>query len=256
MEELDLLNVKVVNCTNRQLLEAFNEGIVVPLNADVMMKIQRDKDFWKDLNSNREHIYMVMDSQVIRLIYRLLFRNTFIEKISGSDFFPLFVEAHKDDVDTKIFLFGAGPGVADLVKIKVNNQAGRDIVVGSHSPSFGFEKNSAECEQIVELINQSGASVLAVGLGCPKQEKFIFQYKSRLPNVKRFIAVGATFDFQAGLVKRAPSWISNIGFEWAYRLMMEPRRLAKRYLIDDIPIIWLMVKQRFGMYSNPHKERL
>ena len=65
------------------------------------------------------------------------------------------------------------------------------------------------------------------------------------------MAVGATIDFEAGNIKRAPSWVSGLGFEWLFRLLKEPKRLAKRYLIDDMPFLYLLVKQRLGLYRNP-----
>jgi N-acetylglucosaminyldiphosphoundecaprenol N-acetyl-beta-D-mannosaminyltransferase len=155
------------------------------------------------------------------------------EKISGSDLFPAFYEYHKNNEDIKIFLLGAREGVALEAQKKINSKIGRPIIVGAHSPSFGFEKDEEECSKMIELINQSGATVLAVGVGAPKQEKFICKYKDKLPNIKIFLAIGATIDFEAGNIKRAPKWVSEAGLEWLYRLLSEPKRLWKRYLVPD-----------------------
>lgn len=81
---------------------------------------------------------------------------------------------------------GAAKGVAKKAQQRINAKVGRNIVVGAHSPSFGFEENEQECACIVEMINLSGATVLAVGVGAPKQEKWICKYKKYLPNVKVF----------------------------------------------------------------------
>ena len=96
---------------------------------------------------------------------------------------------------------------------------------------------------------------LAVGVGAPKQEKWILKYKDLMPNVKIFMAIGATIDFEAGNVKRAPQWMSRYGLEWLYRLLSEPSRLWKRYLVDDLPFFWLILKQRFGWYRNSFEKK-
>ena len=125
------------------------------------------------------------------------------------------------------------------------------MVIAAHSPSIGFENKEDECEEIVELINTSGATVLAIGVGSPKQEMWIAKYKKQLKNIKIFLAVGATIDFEAGNVERSPRWMSEIGFEWLYRLLKEPRRLWKRYLLDAVPFVLLIFKQRLLLYKNP-----
>src|SRR5690606_29999786 len=150
-----------------------------------------------------------------------------------------------------LFLLGAAPGIAQKAAANINQKTGRHMVVGAHSPSFGFEKNEAECQEIIALINQSGASVLVVGVGAPKQEKWIYKYKSQLPGIKLFMALGATIDFEAGTLKRAPLWIQRLGLEWLYRLVKEPRRLWKRYILDDMPFFYLILKEKLRRYRNP-----
>ena len=95
------------------------------------------------------------------------------------------------------------------------------MVVGAHSPSFGFEKHEDECEELVRIVNESGANVLLVGVGAPKQEKWIMKYRDKMPGVKVFMALGATIDFEAGTLKRAPKIWQKIGMEWLYRCMKE-----------------------------------
>ena len=150
-----------------------------------------------------------------------------------------------------MFLLGAAPGVADRARENINAKVGRNLVVAAHSPSFGFEKNEAEGDRIIDLINQSQATVLAVGVGAPKQEKWIHQHRHRLPHVKIFLAIGATIDFEAGAVSRAPRWMSNWGIEWLYRISQQPQRLWRRYFIEDFPFLWLLLQQRLGLYRNP-----
>ena len=114
-----------------------------------------------------------------------------------------------------------------------------------------LKKSEEESKKIVSMVNDSGATALAVGVGAPKQEKWIFAHKDNMPDVKLFFAIGATIDFQAGAVKRAPRWMVNAGLEWFYRMIKEPGWLVKRYLIDDLPFLWLIVKQKLGLYGNP-----
>lgn len=114
-------------------------------------------------------------------------------------------------------------------------------VVGTYSPPYGFEKNSFELQKINDIIKNSNPDILIVGLGCPKQEYFMYD-NCDLLNVPVSLGLGASLDFEAGNVKRAPRWMSNCGLEWLYRLIQDPKRLIKRYLVDDIRIFWLFFK--------------
>jgi exopolysaccharide biosynthesis WecB/TagA/CpsF family protein len=171
--------------------------------------------------------------------------------VSGSDLFPRFYQSYKDDESMTIFLLGCVPGVPEKVQANINRKVGRQIVIAAHSPSYGFEKNEAECEKIIQMINDSGATVLAVGVGAPKQEKWIYKYKDRFKHIKVFLAIGATIDFEAEYIHRSPAWMSNLGIEWIHRLASDPKRLWKRYLVEDIPLLWLIIKQQLGLYRNP-----
>ena len=245
MKRVNLLNISIDNLSQTEVLEQLKSGIVFTPNVDHLIKLQKDREFLKNYLAAD---YKLCDSQI--LIYASKFLGTPIkEKVSGSDFFPAFYNYHKNNEGIKIFLLGAAKGVAKTAQYKINSKVGRTIVVGSHSPSFGFEKNEKECMNIVEMIKQSGATVLAVGVGAPKQEKWIYKYKDQLPNIKIFLAIGATIDFEAGNVKRAPKWMSRIGLEWLYRLLSNPKRLWKRYLIEALPFFWLIVKQKFNLYE-------
>ena len=246
MTRVNLLNIWVDNLSKRELLEQLQSGVVFTPNVDHLMKLQNDRDFVKAYSIAD---YKLCDSQI--LIYASRFLGTPIqEKTSGSDFFPAFYNYHKKNEDIKIFILGGRAGVASKAQTKINRQVSRDIIVGSHSPSFGFEKNEEECRDIVGIINRTSATVLVIGLGAPKQEKWIYKYKQHLPKIKIFLAIGATIDFEAGNIKRAPNWLSNIGLEWLYRLLCEPRRLWKRYLIEGLPFFWLILKQRLDMDSG------
>lgn len=249
MKKVNVLNVSIDNLSRAELLTKLDRegGIVFTPNVDHLMKLQTDGDFYKAYNIAT---YKVCDSQIV--LYASKFLGTPIkEKLSGSDLFPAFYMHHKDNESVKIFLLGAAEGVARKAQERINNQVGRNIIVASHSPSFGFEKSEKECLAIIDMINKSGATVLAIGVGAPKQEKWILKYKNKLPNIKVFLSVGASLDFEAGHKPRSPQWMSDVGIEWLHRLLSEPQRLWKRYLIDDMPFFWLILKQKLNLYKKP-----
>lgn len=246
MNKVNLLNIWLDNLFKLELLEKLNNGVVFTTNVDHLVKLQKDPDFFNVYNTAD---YRVCDSQI--LMYASKFLGTpFKEKVSGSDLFPAFYNYHKANETIKIFLLGSEPGIAVKAQQAINHKVSRKMVVGAHSPSFGFEHSERECGEIVEKINQSEATVLVVGLGAPKQEKWIHKYKSKLPKIKIFLALGATIDFEAGKLKRAPKWMSHFGLEWFYRILCEPKRLWKRYLVEDLPFFWLIVKQRFHLSNT------
>lgn len=244
--QVNILNASLHNFSKIELLEKLKHGgFVITPNVDHLMKLQKDPDFY---HVYQEADYRVCDSKILIYAAKLL-GQPLKEKLSGSDLFPAFYEYYKHDESVKIFLLGAAEGVAKKAQENINARVGRDIVIGAYSPSFGFEKNEAECDYIIDLINQSGATVLGVGVGAPKQEKWIAKYKNRLKNIKVFLAIGATIDFEAGNIERSPKWMSELGIEWLHRLMSEPQRLAKRYLIEDMPFFWLLLQQKLNCYQ-------
>jgi N-acetylglucosaminyldiphosphoundecaprenol N-acetyl-beta-D-mannosaminyltransferase len=248
MRQVHLLNIGIHNLTMIELLEKLRlGGIVFTPNVDHLMKLQHDYEFYRAYQSVD---FKVCDSRV--LVYASYFLGTPVqEKISGSDLFPAFYTYYQNDPSVKIFLLGAAPGIAEAARTRINDKVGRNMVIAAHSPSYGFEKSESECQAIIDQINRSGATVLAVGVGAPKQELWITKYKDQLPNVKTFLAIGATIDFEAGTVQRSPRWMSDVGLEWLFRILCEPKRLWKRYFVHDLPFFWLIFQQRFRGYRNP-----
>ena len=247
MDKLRILNIDVLNITRQQLLENLHEGVLITPNLDHLIKLQKDKDFY-DCYKKAE--WVVCDSNILRLFSKLL-KTPFVEAIPGSSFFTSYYMYHKDDADCKIFLLGAKEGVAAKAMERINAKVGRQIVVGAYSPSFGFEKNEEECKEIVNIINKSGANVVLVGVGAPKQEKWIMKWKQLMPGVKVWMALGATIDFEAGNVKRAPKIYQKLAMEWLYRFTREPKRLFHRYFVDDMKFFWYFGKQLLGVYKDP-----
>jgi N-acetylglucosaminyldiphosphoundecaprenol N-acetyl-beta-D-mannosaminyltransferase len=250
MKKVKILNLEIDNLSKSEFLNNLHSGIVFTPNVDHLIKLQKDPDFVEAYSTSN---YKLCDSQI--LLYASRFLGTPIkEKISGSDLLPAFYYHHQHDENIKIFLLGAAEGVARTAQAKINKKIGREMVIATYSPPFGFENDETECSHILDMINNSGASVLVIGVGAPKQEKWLYKYKDMLPNIRIFMALGATIDFEAENVKRAPKWISKIGIEWLFRLICEPKRLWKRYLIEDLPFFLLILKQKLNLYMKKGKE--
>lgn len=247
METTRILNVDILLITKDCLLEKLKKGVLVTPNVDHLVKLQRDREFY---GVYQKAEWVVCDSKILYLLSKLL-KRPLPEAIPGSSFFTSYYMYHKDDPDCRIFLLGAKEGIAAKAMQRINEKVGRRIVVGVHSPSFGFEKNEKECEEFIDIINKTGANVLLVGVGAPKQEKWIMKYRNRMPGVDLFMALGATIDFEAGTLKRAPTIWQKIGMEWLYRCLKEPKRLFKRYFIDDMLFFYYFTKQLLGIYKNP-----
>lgn len=246
-----VLNINILSITQQNLLKNLHKGVLITPNIDHLVKLQHDREFY-DVYQQAE--WVVCDSKILYLLSKLL-KHPLPQAIPGSSFFTAFYQYHKDDPDCKIFLLGAKEGIAAKAMERINKKVGRAIVVGAHSPSYGFEKNEEECRELVDIVNKSGANVLLVGVGAPKQEKWIMKYRDSMPGVKIFMALGATIDFEAGTLKRAPLFWQKIGMEWLYRVLKEPKRLFKRYFVDDMTFFYYFAKQLLGINKNPFEKK-
>jgi N-acetylglucosaminyldiphosphoundecaprenol N-acetyl-beta-D-mannosaminyltransferase len=150
------------------------------------------------------------------------------------------VKATEDQPAFRHFLLGGKEStLAKLSENLLRDHPGVDLS-GSYSPPFG-EWPADENERIFEKIVESGANLIWVGLGCPKQEHWIAQNKDRLPPGVYF-GIGAAFAFHAGEVSQAPAILQRSGLEWAYRIAAEPRRLFKRYLVHNSLFVWYSLR--------------
>lgn len=242
-----ILNANLLSVTRTELLKVLKRGVLITPNLDHLVKLQHDREFY-ELYHKAE--WVVCDSKILYLCSFLL-KNRLPEAIPGSSFFTAFYQYHKDDPDCRIFLLGAMDGVAQKAMARINEAVGREMVVGAMSPSLGFENKEAENELICRTVNSSGANVVLVGVGAPKQEKWIFRHKDRMPGVSLWMALGATIDFEAGNIKRAPKVFQVLAMEWFYRFLKEPRRMFRRYFVDDMKFFWYFGKQLLGKYRDP-----
>ena len=242
-----LLNVDVDDLTMRELVETFRSGVMLTLHVDSIMKLQKDRDFYDLLG---KFDVVTCDSQILVAAARLL-GTPLKERVSGSDYLPLFYTRYKDDPSMTLFICGGAPGIAEIARTKINAKAGREMVVGTIAPSLGFERDPAEMKRIITSINESQATVLVVGLGGGRQEKWIFQNRALLPGIKLFLPLGGSIDYEAESLKRPPAWITNSGLEWLYRVIREPRQRWRRYFVHQPPFLYLFMKQRLGIYKDP-----
>jgi N-acetylglucosaminyldiphosphoundecaprenol N-acetyl-beta-D-mannosaminyltransferase len=203
---------------------------VITPNVDHIVQVQSNINLQ---TSYKKASLVVTDGKPV--IWVANFLNVHIpETVPGSDLVPAifeYVQNHNKSI--KVFLLGAMPGVADQAKRNIAQQWPIVEVVGTLSPDFGFDKNEIESQRICEIINKTGADLLVIGLGAPKQELWITRYASEL-SVSSALCVGATIDFLAGEKPRAPLWMRKFALEWLHRMLSEPKRLAKRYIVDAI----------------------
>lgn len=152
------------------------------------------------------------------------------QRISGPDLMWKYCEQAAARGES-IYLYGGKPRTLELLQKRLIASFPGLRIAGAWSPPFR-ELTAEEDEAVVARINGSGAGTVWVSLGCPKQEKWIAKHKGRINAV--MIGVGAAFDFHAGTMKRAPKWMQDSGLEWLHRLVSDPRRLWKRYLVTNI----------------------
>jgi N-acetylglucosaminyldiphosphoundecaprenol N-acetyl-beta-D-mannosaminyltransferase len=246
-KKVRLLNVEVDDITLEELVDSFQEGVLLTLHVDMIVKLQKDREFYELLPAFSP---ITCDSQILVAAARVL-GTPLRGRVSGSDFFPRYYLKHRDNPAVTIFLCGGGPGIAQAAAENINRTVGRTMVVGTDSPPFDYDKRPGEIDRMVERINQSKASVLVVGLGAGRQEKFILRQRERLPGVKAFLPLGGTIDYEARTLKRPPSWVTDVGLEWLYRLVSEPKQRWRRYILHQPPVLYYLALQRLGLYQNP-----
>jgi N-acetylglucosaminyldiphosphoundecaprenol N-acetyl-beta-D-mannosaminyltransferase len=151
------------------------------------------------------------------------------ERISGPDLMWKYLE-HAERAGHVVFFYGSTPSTLSRLRETLQKHFPQLLIGGMHSPPFrplSVEEDEAE----IRMINATGAHVVFVGLGCPKQERWMAAHRGRVQAV--MIGVGAAFDYHAGVIRRAPLWWQRNGLEWLYRLLSEPRRLFMRYLVTN-----------------------
>lgn len=211
-------------------------GHVITPNVDQIVRIEKDP-YFKEICEHAE--LLLADGHPLLWIAKR-YGTPVKEKISGSDLVPALCEIAAQK-GYSIFLLGAAPGVAQKAADKLRQRLPDIRIAGVYSPPLGFEKDEAEMEKINRMLLDSHADMLFVGMGVPKQDIFIYENmeKYRIP---MSFSIGGTIDFMAGEQQRAPKWMSDHGLEWFYRFLHDPKRMFKRYFVNDLKIIKLIFK--------------
>lgn len=213
-------------------------GLVVTPNVDHIVLMERDHEMRSIF---QQALFRFADGMPLVWLSHLLFQNPLPERVAGSDLFPAVCQAAARE-NLSVFFLGGNPGVAEAAAAKLRVKNPDLIVSGIYCPPFGFELDTEETNQIISKINDSGARILFIGVGSPKQEKWAYSNLASL-NTGPILCIGASFDFIAGTVKRAPRFIQKSGFEWLWRLIKEPRRLWRRYILRDSRFIFLAFRE-------------
>jgi N-acetylglucosaminyldiphosphoundecaprenol N-acetyl-beta-D-mannosaminyltransferase len=209
-------------------------GLVCTPNIDHVVNAETDDALWKAYCSAS---FSFVDGQPLVWASHLL-RPVLPAKISGSDLVPALLERAARE-SWRVYLLGGGPGAAAIAAERIRQAPGVNVV-GVDAPMIALQPSREE-GAVIDRIREAAPDLLLVGLGSPKQEVFIHRARARLPRTVA-IGVGASLDFLAGRVRRAPSWVSRAGLEWLFRLVQEPRRLARRYLWNDLRFVGIFLR--------------
>jgi N-acetylglucosaminyldiphosphoundecaprenol N-acetyl-beta-D-mannosaminyltransferase len=171
-----------------------------------------------------------------------------VERVYGPD---LMLEVCALSVERRYrhFLYGGAPGVAQKLEETLRLRFPGIDIAGTYCPPF-CELSSEEDKAMVETINNSHADIVWIGLGTPKQEYWMAGHRHIL-DASVLVGVGAAFDFISGVKRQAPKWIQRIGLEWVFRLCAEPKRLARRYLVNNPSFLFMMCRQFLGRKPPP-----
>ncbi|MNI07857.1 putative N-acetylmannosaminyltransferase [compost metagenome] len=220
-----------------EVISQKSHSYILTCNVDHLIKLRKDAEFQK-VYANAGAV--VADGMPIIWASKVL-NKPLKQKVSGSDLFEKLGEAFEHR-QYRLFFLGSASGIPELAMTNLKSIFPNMNIVGCYSPSYGFENNKEENEHIVQLLIDAKPDIVFVGVGAPKQEKWIYQHYLNY-QVPISIGVGATFDFISGSVKRAPNLMQRTGFEWFWRLIQEPGRLWKRYLLDDSMFIVMVGKE-------------
>jgi len=171
-----------------------------------------------------------------------------VERVYGPDLMLEIFRATQSK-PCRHFLCGGAPGVAEELKTRIEARFPGVTICGIYCPPFRALQASEEAE-LQRLVHEAGPDIIWVGLSTPKQERFMCEYLPRLETTLMF-GVGAAFDFHAGRVRQAPRWMQRSGLEWSYRLCSEPRRLGRRYLVNNPLFLWRIFGQLLGWRKYP-----
>ena len=243
-DRIHLLNTAVDNLSMKETLLLIQETIEsgaqlhhVVVNAGKIVALQKDEQLKESVNGSD---LINADGQAVIWASRILGK-PLKERVAGIDLMINLVELANEN-NYKIYFLGAKEDVVKEVVQKYSDAYRPEIIAGYRNGYFNKEDEA----QIAKEIAESGANMLFVAISSPTKENFLYNNKTNLKSVNFIMGVGGSFDVVAGKVKRAPLWMQNGGLEWFYRLIQEPKRMWKRYLIGNVKFILLVVKERLS----------
>jgi N-acetylglucosaminyldiphosphoundecaprenol N-acetyl-beta-D-mannosaminyltransferase len=218
----------------RGFLSSGSPHQIMTVNLDFLTLAEQNRDFRETINGAD---LAVADGMPLVWVSRLQ-RERLPERIAGVE---LVNEACQMAASSGVgvFLLGAAPGVADAAALRLEHRIPGLRVVGAYSPPFG-PLTPEENARIIDMIRAAKPGYLFVALGAPHQDLWIREHRDQL-DVPVAMGVGCVLDLLAGRVSRAPMWMQRSGLEWSYRLIHEPRRLWRRYIVDDLPMLVRLV---------------
>jgi len=209
---------------------------VVTANAQHIVLLDQERPLRKIYH----HADLIVPDGVSLLIAARLHGRYLQERIAGVDMFQTLCDLAADN-DLHVFLLGGLPQSAELTA-RALKQRLPSLRISTHCPLFGFEKSAAGLEKAAAAIRAAKPDLLFVALGAPKQEYWIYEHGLQL-SVPLLMGVGGSFEMVAGVIRRAPMWMQELGCEWLYRFCREPRRLWRRYLIGNLKFAAIVFRQ-------------
>jgi N-acetylglucosaminyldiphosphoundecaprenol N-acetyl-beta-D-mannosaminyltransferase len=228
---------ETINLTINHAATRKNPAYIVTPNAHHLVLLQRDLYF----REVYRRAYLSVADGVPLLWVAKLQKTPLKSRVNGTDLFQkLSAAAAKKGLS--IFLLGGRPGAAEEAIAVLKQKNPQLEIAGSYCPPYGFEEDDRELAKINQIIKTAAPDFLFVGLGAPKQEKWIAANYQEL-GVPISVGIGVSFELVGGLVTRAPIWMQKSGLEWFYRLLVEPQRLFKRTIVVGFMFIWLSIEQ-------------
>lgn len=241
---IDHLNMAGAMARLRAALTRHEQLHVATVNLDFLVKAQHNPALMSVLQRTELN---VADGMPVVWLSRLIGRPV-PERVAGADLVPLLMR-EAAACGAGVFLLGGQRGAAEAAARRLARELPNLIVAGWHEPPTA-RLEELDDEGLIELVNDSGAGVLLVALGNPKQELWIARNRHRMPGVVVAIGVGCVIDLLAQRVQRAPTWMQRAGLEWLHRLMSEPKRLAGRF-VTDAAWLPLIVTRAFIQRARP-----
>jgi N-acetylglucosaminyldiphosphoundecaprenol N-acetyl-beta-D-mannosaminyltransferase len=239
---VDILSMRIGRVDEQQCIERIlaslalgQGGWVITSNTDILRRYVRDPAFRRVADSAS-----ICVADGMPLVWASRLQGVALPaRVAGSNLLGS-LSAAAALAGRRIYLLGGDPGTAESTRQVLQQRHPGISIVGTHCPALGFEYRPHEVEYVRLALRLAQPDIVFVALGSPKQEFLIDQIRDCLPSCW-WLGIGISFSFMAGRVKRAPGWMQRAGLEWVHRLMHEPRRLATRYLVHDIPFALQML---------------